>query len=99
MKQKSYWEMTASELSEATKQFDEEFVVDKSQPLTSAERKEWNRAKQKRERRKASQGSRRISVTIDQGLLKRATELAKKRRISRSELVSQALEEALSQKQ
>ena len=31
---KPYWEMTTAELSEATKQFDEEFVGDKARPMT-----------------------------------------------------------------
>jgi len=45
MKSKPYWEMTAEELAEATKQFDAPFVVDKSRPLTPSERKRWRSVK------------------------------------------------------
>ena len=31
---KPYWDMTTEELREATKEFDNEFVADKAQPLT-----------------------------------------------------------------
>jgi metal-responsive CopG/Arc/MetJ family transcriptional regulator len=41
------------------------------------------------------QGFKRVSVSLEKGLLKRATALAKKRRISRSKLFAQVLEEAL----
>jgi hypothetical protein len=91
---KKYWEMTTHELDAATKQFDEPMVVDKSRALTAAERDRWKRLKS-RGRPKIGQGYQRISVSIEKGLLKRATALAKKRRLSRSKLVAIALEQAL----
>jgi hypothetical protein len=33
-----YWEMTAAELAEATKEFDEPFVAEKGRPMNAAER-------------------------------------------------------------
>ena len=99
MKQKPYWEMTTKELAEATKQFDEPFVVDKSRPLTVAEREQWRRARRKRGRPKVGQGFKRVSVSLEKGLLKRATALAKKRRLSRSKLFAQMLESALVESQ
>jgi len=87
--------MNAKELAEATKQFDEPFVVDQSRPLTPAEREQWNSASRKRGRPKVGQGFKRVSVSLEQGLLKRVTALAKKRRISRSSLVAKVLEQAL----
>jgi hypothetical protein len=95
MKKKPYWEMTTSELTEATRQFDEPFVVDRSRPLTPEEKKEWKRAKRKRGRPKNGQGFQRISVSMERGLLKRVTALAKKRRVSRSKLFAQVFEKAL----
>lgn len=91
---KKYWEMTAEELNAATKEFDEPMVVDKSRSLTAQERERWKRIKG-RGRPKVGQGHQRISVSIEKGLLKRATALAKKRRVSRSKLVAIALEQAL----
>lgn len=99
MKRKPYWEMTAKELAEATTQFDESLVVDRSRPLTPAERKQWDRVKRKKGRPKVGRGYKRISVSIEQGLLNRATALARKRCISRSQLVALMLEEALAREQ
>ncbi len=99
MKRKPYWEMTSKELAEATKQFDEPFVVDQSRPLTPAEREQWKRLKRKRGRPKVGQGFKRVSVSLEKGLLKRATALAKQRRVSRSKLFAHMLEKALSEEQ
>ena len=96
-KRKAYWEMTPEELHEATKHFEEPFVADRSRPLTSAEQAQWNRVKRKRGRPKVGQGFKRISISMEQGLLKRASALAKKRRISRSKLFALLLAEALTQ--
>jgi hypothetical protein len=97
MKSKPYWEMKPKELAAATQEFDEPFVADQSRPLTPAEREEWRKVRRKRGRPKLGQGFKRVSVSLEQGLLKRVTDLAKKRRISRSTLVAKALEQALSQ--
>jgi hypothetical protein len=95
MKRKPYWEMTTKELAEATKQFDAPFVADQSRPLTPAEREQWRRVKRKRGRPKVGKGCKRVSVSLEQELLKRATTLAKKRHLSRSKLFAQLLERAL----
>jgi hypothetical protein len=99
MKSKKYWEMNAKELAESTKNFDEPFVVDQSRPLNPAEREQWDRARRKRGRPKLGQGFKRVSVSLEQGLLKRVTALAKKSRISRSRLVARVLEQALAQEE
>src|SRR5580704_5014649 len=88
-------EMNARELQAATQQFDEPSVADQSRPLTPAEKAQWRRVKRKRGRPKIGQGYRRISVSIEGGLLKKITALAKRRRISRSKLFAQALQDAL----
>jgi len=92
--EEKYWEMTAGELAAATKQFDEPLAADQSRPLTAEERKQWKRVKTLG-RPKVGQGHQRISVSLEKGLLKRATALAKKRRVSRSKLVALALEQAI----
>ena len=48
MKHKPYWEMTADELAETTKPFDEPFVIDQSRPLSPARRAKWNRLSRKK---------------------------------------------------
>ncbi len=95
MKKKEYWELSTEELAAATIPFDEPFVAEKSRPLTSEERKQWQRVKRKRGRPKVAQGFQRVSLSLEGGLLKRATALAKKRRITRSQLFTLAIEAVL----
>ena len=95
MKSKPYWEMKPKELAEATKSFDEPFVGDRSRPMNPAEREQWNRVSRKRGTPKLGQGFKRVSVSLDQGLLNRVTAFVKKRRISRSLLVAKVFEQAL----
>jgi len=94
-KSKPYREMNARELQAATRQFDESSVADQSRTLTPEEKAQWRRVKRKRGRPKIGQGYRRISVSIEGGLLKKITALAKRRRISRSKLFAQALQDAI----
>jgi hypothetical protein len=95
MARKKYWDMTAEELEAATKQFDEEFVADKSRALTAAEREQWQRARRKRGRPRIGKGYQRISVSLERGLLERVTALARKRRVSRSQLFAQVMADLL----
>jgi CRISPR/Cas system CSM-associated protein Csm2 small subunit len=95
MKKKPYWEMSAKELAEATKQFDEPLVVDRSRPLNATEREQWKRVKRKRGRPKVGRGHQRVSISVEKGLLKRITAYAKQRRMTRSGLVAEVFEELL----
>jgi len=99
MKSKPYWEMTADELAEATKEFDAPFVVDKSRPLTPSERKRWRNLKKKRGRPKVGRGFKRISVSIERGLLGRVNVLARRRHVNRSRLFALVLEEAIAREE
>ena len=69
--------MSARELAAVTKQFDKPFVIDRSRALTREERRRWQRVKRNRGRPKTGQGFRRISVSIEGGLLKKVTALAR----------------------
>lgn len=84
--------MSTRELAAATAEFDEPLVIDRSRPPSAHEREQWKR---KKGRPRVGQGFQRVSVSIEKGLLKRATALAKKRKLSRSGLVALALEQAL----
>lgn len=92
---KPYQKMTSRELATATRQFDKEFVVDKSRALSDEEKKQWQRMKRKRGRPKVGQGHQRVSVSMEQSLLKRVTQLAKKRGVSRSKLFADVMREVL----
>lgn len=92
---KPYWEMTTEELREATKQFDEEFVGDKARPLTAEERALWEEVKAKGEPARNGKADTRIAVSINRALLKRCTALAKKKRLSRDELIARGIRAVL----
>jgi len=91
---KPYGEMTAEELREATREFDEEFVADKAHPLSSEMRARWERAKAKLPRRKGSREEI-ITVRLDKVLLERFTALAKKKRLSPDALIARGLKALL----
>ena len=88
---KPYWEMTTEELGEATKQFDEEFVFEKSRPLTPEEQALWERAKAKGSPPENGEAEQVIAVRLETALLDRCTALAKKKRLSRDALVARGL--------
>jgi hypothetical protein len=83
--------MTTAELREATRQFDEEFVAEKSRPLTPEEQALWEQVKAKLPRSDDRETQRTIAVRLDKALLDRVTSLAKKKRLSRDALVARGL--------
>ncbi len=89
--QKPYWEMTTAELSEATRQFDEEFVAAKSRPLTPQEHVLWDEVKAKGPVTANGRAAATITVRLEKELLKRCTALAKKKRLSRDALIARGL--------
>jgi Ribbon-helix-helix protein, copG family len=89
--------MNPTELAKATEQFDKPFIVDESRPLTAAERAQWEKMRRKRGRPKIGTGFKRVSLSLEQDLLRQVTNLAKKRRISRSRLFALVLTDALAQ--
>ncbi len=95
MKRKKYWEMTTQELATATQEFDKPFVEENSRPLTPTERAQWEKLKRGRGQPRNHQGRQRISVSLERGLLARVTAWAKRRHISRSQLLAQVIEAAL----
>ncbi|HEX4128500.1 MAG TPA: hypothetical protein VHZ24_00555 [Pirellulales bacterium] len=96
---KKYTKMITRELAAATRQFDEENIVDKSRPLNEAERAQWRKAKAKIGRPKIGKGVQVVSLSLEKGLLERADKAARKLRISRAKLVSRGLESVLAELQ
>ena len=93
---KKYWEMNSEELAEATKMYDEEFVADRSKPMTPVQRARYLRAKNNEPGRpKIGKGARKIHISMENGLLKATDRAAKKRGMKRSELISTVLASAL----
>lgn len=92
---KPYDQMTAEELAEATKQFDQEMIIDAARALNAKERKRWQHLKRKRGGQQKGEGCDRVLVTIERGLLREADKLAKKLNTSRAALVSRGLQSVL----
>lgn len=88
---KPYWEMTTEELRKATKEFDEEFVFERTKPLSPEMKARWEQAKAKGEPSKNGKLEQTIAVRLDKTLLKRCTALAKKKRLSRDALIARGL--------
>ena len=94
---KPYSEMNTAELREATKEFDREHVGVIGKPLTKAQRELHRRARAlarkvgRGGRPKVGEGVKVISLSVEQGLLRQADALAKRRKVSRAELVADAL--------
>ena len=89
---KDFMAMDAKQLAGATAEFNEEFAVDKSRPLTGDEEQQWGKAKRKRGRPTVGKGVKVISVSLEKDLLARATRLAEKLGISRAQLIARGLQ-------
>ncbi|HEY3242877.1 MAG TPA: hypothetical protein VGM03_05945 [Phycisphaerae bacterium] len=90
--------MTAEELDRYVARFDREFV--KTRPLTAADRAWFKRAQRawrtrENKARYSAERVRRVVITLNDALLRRADEAAKRRGLTRSALFAQTLEAAL----
>jgi DNA-binding PucR family transcriptional regulator len=88
-------ELSDREKVEAVKEFDQEFIIDKSRPLSPAERAQWERAKAKRGRPVNGRGAKAISVSMEMGLLAEFDALARKMRVTRSALMARSMRRTL----
>jgi hypothetical protein len=96
-RRKPYDRMTAAELREATKEFDEPFVaLDKSRPLSPAQKSRHERAKRRRPGRpKMGEGATRVLISVERGLLKDADAYARRHGLTRAAVVAQGLRSVL----
>jgi hypothetical protein len=94
---KQYWEMSTSELREATKEFDREFIGDTFGPPTTEQRAQDRRARRKRGRPRNGRGAKTISVTVEKKLLAQTDRLAKKLNVPRAVLVARGLQAVVGQ--
>ena len=79
-----------------TAMFDQEFIADTARPLTPAQRKLWEKAKRRKPGRpKKGEGVKTIALSVERGLLRRADALARRRKMTRADLVAEALEATL----
>ncbi|MCC6422131.1 MAG: hypothetical protein IT447_01520 [Phycisphaerales bacterium] len=92
---KPYWKMNAKELNEATRKYDSELIP--TTPLTAEMRKRLQEAKAKARagRKPVGQGSKRVLITMERGLLQEADRLARQKGMSRSQLIADGLKTIL----
>src|SRR5687768_12169578 len=64
----------------------------RSRPLSTKERRQWQRFKSKRGRPKVDKGAKTISLTVERKLLEQADAYAKQQGISHAKLVAQGLQ-------
>jgi hypothetical protein len=79
-------DMSATELAEANREFDRPNVFEKTRPMTPAERAEERVLRRGRPR--IGQGAKKISISLERGVLRDADALARKRGVKRSELIA-----------
>lgn len=87
-KTKSFGEMTAAELADATREFDPPIDIAKLKPLTSADRAKWKRAKASTSRSIfISKDAGAVWVRLDRRTIERSTRFAAEHDLSLSDVI------------
>jgi hypothetical protein len=92
---KPYSKMTTEELAAATADLDRERVGLIGEPLAKRD-KELHRKARRPGRPRVGLGAKEVLVSIERGLLKATDALAKRRKVTRSQLIADALRDVLS---
>jgi hypothetical protein len=92
---KPYWKMNTEELAAATREFDDPNYHPPALPWTPADTALHDKARRKPGRPRTGLGAKTIALSIERGLLDRADEFARKRGMTRAQLVAAALRGAL----
>lgn len=87
---KSWGDMNTEELAAATAEFDKEDLAP-PKPLRGEKLRRYRHAMRKRGRPRIGKGSQAITVTLEKELLSRTDRTAKRRGITRSQLIALAL--------
>lgn len=93
---KPYWEMTAKELGEATKEFDKPIPSSRMRPLTKAQREQFEKARRGPVMAVFSHSDRKRQVTVklNETTLQRCKEYAFKHHLTLSDVVNMGLANA-----
>lgn len=94
---KAYWEMNTEELAEATKEFDQEIIIDESRPMTLEERTERERIQRGFKKKKPEPKSR-VSAVLPRSLVREIDALARHWQCSRANVVRLGLGHFLRQR-
>jgi len=89
---KPYWEMSASELAEATKEFDKPIPASRMRPLTKEERERFERMRRGPHRSIfISRNADGIWVRLDPDVLKRSSRYAARNNLTLEEVINRSL--------
>jgi hypothetical protein len=86
-------DMTLDELARATRKFDRPFLFEKARPMTAHERA--HERKLRRPKARNGHQPRKISISLEGNVLRKADALAKKKGINRSILIADLVRNAL----
>lgn len=90
-----YGSMSPEELAAETAKFDRELIADQSRPLSRRLKVGLRKASRKRGRPRIGKGARKVLVTIERDLLKRSDAFARRKKITRAQLVALGLKAVL----
>jgi hypothetical protein len=90
-----FLKLTPEQRTRAASEFDREIRFEETRPLSEKGKVLWQRAKRGPGRPRVGQGSAKVLVTLERGLLAEADDFAKRNRISRSALVARGLRAVL----
>ena len=90
-----YSRMSAAELDAETEKFDGELVVREGKPPARALKGKLRNARRKRGRPRVGKGAKRVLVTLERSLLQRSDAFARRKKLSRSQLIARGLEALL----
>lgn len=87
-------------LSDAEKErvyraLDREYTLEETRPLNAAERQLWREVKERTGRPKVGKGAKVVSVSIERGLLDRSDRYARRKGMTRAQLIAEGLRLAL----
>ena len=86
-----YGRMTTAELDAVAKSLDRPLPLSETRALTPPEKRQWHRAKRRPGRPRRGMGVRVISLSIEQSLLARADQIARREGLSRAALFEMGL--------
>jgi hypothetical protein len=92
-REKPYWEMTADELAEATKEFDKPIPLSKTRALTKQERAEFERMRRSPHRSVfVTRGTDGTFIRLDSHLMRWCSRYAAEHKMTFSEVVAKSLQ-------
>jgi len=90
-----YSRMTSTDLDAQVGKFDREFIESEANPLTPELKRKLRRGRRKPGRPVVGKDAKRVLVTIERDLLRRADTFRKKRNLSRAQLIAKGIEAIL----